>query len=317
MIPSHRTSCCWLAILLVPIGALCSCRQDTRAASTQSASAPLSVYVSIPPQKHFVERIGGPHVRVSVLLPPGQSPATYEPTPKEVVSLARASVYFRIGVPFEKHLVDKIAAAMKGLNVVDTRKGIELRTGHACCDHSHEHADGHHHHHEQDPHTWMNPRLAKVQADTIHKALCEVDPAHRADYERNWRALAADLDKVDKRIAAALAPLRGKEFFVFHPAFGYFAEAYGLKQVAIETGGKQPSAKQLAALIEGAKKARVRLIFVQPQFDKRNAEVVAKEIGGAVVTLDPLAENYVDNLLHVASQIQVALGATPTKEPGS
>lgn len=159
----------------------------------------------------------------------------------------------------------------------------------------------------------MNPRLVKVQAKTICAALCELDPAHRDVYERNCRAFEADMDTIDKKIATALAPLRGKAFYVFHPAFGYFAEAYGLKQVAIETGGKQPSAKRLAALVDQAKRAGVKLIFVQPQFDRRSAEVVAREIGGAVVPLDPLAENYMDNLLHVASQIQAALVGGPQK----
>ena len=153
----------------------------------------------------------------------------------------------------------------------------------------------------------MNPRLVKRQARTICRELCRLAPVHREAFESNCAVFESDLDRVDARIAETLAPLRGREFYVFHPAFGYFADAYGLKQVAVETGGKQPTAKQLQALIEQARSADVKLIFVQPQFTKQSAEVVARAIGGAVVPLDPLAENYLENLLHVASKIEMAL----------
>ena len=306
---SCRTWRTWASLVPLTVVGLCSCRQTTP--STQPARGALPVTVSIPPQRYFVQRVGGKHVDVSILLAPGQSPATYEPTPKEMVKLARSRVYFRIGVPFEKQVVEKIAGAIEDLRIVDTRKGIELRAGDP---HGHGADGGHghpHHHHEQDPHVWMNPRLVKVQADAVCQTLCEIDPAHRTEYESNCRAFKADLDRADAKIAASLGPLRGGTFYVFHPSLGYFAEAYGLKQVAIESGGKQPTARQLAALIDRAKRAGVRLIFVQPQFDKRYAETVAAEIGGAVVPLDPLAEDYIENLLHVAAEIKTALTAAP------
>jgi zinc transport system substrate-binding protein len=259
-----------------------------------------------------VERVGGKYVDVSVLLSPGQSPATYEPTAKQMVKLARSRAYFRIGVPFEEQVVGKLAATIKDPQMVDLREGIELRPEDVHCSHTHEGAttpnsDHHHHHAEHDPHVWMNPRLVKILAETICAALCRLDPEHRDDYEANRDSFSAELDRVDAEISAALTPLRGKEFYVFHPAFGYFADAYGLKQVAIEAGGRQPTAKLLTALIERAKGAGVRLIIVQPQFDTRNAETVAKHIGGAVVPLDPLTEDYVANLLHVASTLKKVL----------
>ncbi len=303
-----RTWTAWASLVPLTVVSLCSCRQTTP--STQPARGSLPVTVSIPPQRYFVGRVGGKHVDVSVLLAPGQSPATYEPTPKEMVKLARSGVYFRIGVPFERQVVEKIGSALEDLRIVDTRKGIELR---ASDPHDHRAGGGHahHHHHEQDPHVWMNPRLVKVQADIVCRTLCQIDPAHRTEYEGNCRAFKADLDRTDAKIAASLGSLRGGTFYVFHPSLGYFADAYGLEQVAIESGGKQPTAKQLAALIDRAKRDGVRLIFVQPQFDKRNAETVAAEIGGAVVPLDPLAEDYIENLLHVAAEIRRALATAP------
>jgi zinc transport system substrate-binding protein len=278
---------------------------------------PLRVFVSIPPQKFLTERVGGQHVDVSVLLPPGQSPATYELTPKRMVQLAEADVYFRTGVPFEAQLLTKVAAALKNLRVVDTCEGLELRPmpEHGGDDHGHEAGSDHHHHGERDPHVWMNPQLAKVQGRIICQELCRLDSARASDYEANTRALEAELDKVDASIAAMLTPLRGREFYVFHPAYGYFADAYGLEQVAVETGGKDPTAKRLGALIERARKSGVKDVFVQPQFASTSADAVADALGGSAVPLDPLAEDYISNLLEVASKIKAALTSSTQDKP--
>ncbi len=276
----------------------------------------MRVYVSIPPQKHFVEQVGGEKVDVTALLAPGQSPATYEITPKQMVELGKARVYFRIGVPFEKSVVAKIGGTLEGLHIVDTREGIELRGLTAGERHEHGSGSAHGHadcaedHGEQgdlDPHTWMNPRLVKIQARTICDELGRLDPVHRKDYERRLGTFMAELDSVDSAIAAKLGPFRGREFFVFHPAYGYFADAYGLRQTAVQSGGKAPTAKRLSGLIKRARDAGVRLIFVQPQFDRNSAETIAEAIGGAVVPIDPLAEDYLDNLLEMADRIEEAL----------
>ena len=307
-------------VLLLGLAVMCSCRPEstptTSGPTTRSTPKPLRIFVSIPPQRYFVTRVGGNRVDVSVLLPPGQSPATYEPTPKQMVRLADAQVFFQIGVPFERQVVAKLGAALEDLNIVDTNEEIELREMTATCDHDHDENAGHHQHNGgQDPHVWMNPRLVKLQAQTVCRELCRLDPLHREEYVQGLRSLEANLDDLDTRIAADLAPFRGREFYVFHPAFGYFAEAYGLEQVAIEAGGKQPTAKQLVALTDRAGVAGARLIFVQPQFDRRNAETVARQIGGAVVPMDPLAEDYIDNMRDIASKIKMAMLSPPRGEP--
>ena len=217
----------------------------------------ITAFVSILPQAYFVERIGTPHVDIEVLVGPSQSPATYEPTPKQMAKLARSQVYFRIGVPFEKTLVAKISTTFKDIMIVDTRKGVELRFFRGAHSHGSQAAD---------PHIWLDPKRVKIQASTISNALSRIDPDHTAEYERNLRTFHADLDRVDAKIVNILAPLRGKEFFVFHPSFGYFADSYGLKQVALQIEGKEPSAKQLASLIEKGRKYGVKVIFVQAQF---------------------------------------------------
>jgi len=276
------------------------------AAEPAAKEAPkLNVFVTILPQRTFVERIGGGHVNCGVLVGFGQSPHTFEPTPKQMTDLGRARLFFALGWPFEKRLLAKTTAANPNLKVIDTRAGVPLRTMAADeldPDEPGQKAG------EPDPHVWTSPRLVKIQAAAIERALAAEDPAHAADYEKNLKAFQEDLDRVDAKIAKALAPLKGKAIFVYHPAFGYFADAYGLKQVPVEVEGKEPSARHLGAFIERAKVAGVKVIFVQPQFSTKSAEAVAHAIGGAVVPLDPTAKDYLANLETMAEKISEALG---------
>jgi zinc transport system substrate-binding protein len=259
----------------------------------------LPLFVSILPQADFVERLGGRRVDVHVLVGPGQSHHAYEPTALQVGRLARAKAYFRIGVPFETGLLDKIAAAVPHLRIVDTSEGIRLRD--ATDGHDHDDAGCDHASHAgKDPHIWLDPRLVKVQAATICRALCELDPPHCDEFQANLQAFHAELDRLHEDISRLLAPLRGREFYVFHPAYGYFADAYGLTQVAVEEEGKEPSLRRLQGLIDRARRAGVRLIFVQPQFPTAGARAVAAAIGGAVVPMDPMARDYLASLRSMA-----------------
>ncbi len=306
-------------------------------AAQTTAPARLRVAVSILPQAYFVERIGGDRVEVQVLIGPGQSPHAYEPTPRQLAALAGVQVYFTVGVDFETALVPRLRSMFRDLRFVDTRRDIPLRyftaaeSAAGCQDHDHGSGSGHGsavgHGHEHgpdcrhappaapatqpagarpDPHFWLNPLHAKTLAATMCATLCELDPAGADTYRRNLAALHADLDRVHQHLSEVLAPLRGSEVFVFHPAFGYFTDAYGLRQVPVEVEGKEPTARQLAALIDRAKAARVRVIFVQPQFAQRAAEAIAQAIGGAVVPMDDLARDYVRNLEDMAAKIRAA-----------
>jgi zinc transport system substrate-binding protein len=219
-----------------------------------------------------------------------------------VAALAQAQVYFSIGIPFEARLLQKVLAMNKRLKVVDTREGVKLRPATEPDEDEKDYVKG-----APDPHTWLDPMLAKTEAANICKALQQIDPAHATDYERNLKACQDDLDAVDTRIAQALAPLKGRQFMVFHPAFGYFGDRYGLKQVAVELEGKEPSARKLAELIDKARNDGVKVIFVQPQFSRKSAEAVAHAIGGAVVPMDPLAKDYLANLQDMAEKIEKTL----------
>ncbi|MGO9117151.1 MAG: metal ABC transporter solute-binding protein, Zn/Mn family [Desulfomonilaceae bacterium] len=286
----------------------------------------VKTFVSILPAAYFVERVGGPNVEVSVLVGPGQDPHTFEPTPRLMAKMANARVLFKMGFPFEETIIKKIGSTFKNVEVVDLQQGIKLRTmteeeaeaeeaeheaehehGHG---HGHGEAEEHEHHHDAgdlDQHTWLDPQLVKIQAGTIADTLIQIDPSHKDQYEKNLKDFQADLDAIHQELTKALAPVKGKSFFVFHPAYGYFGDAFGLKQVPVQIGGKEPTVRQLARLIQLAKEDGVRVIFVQPQFSKKSAEVLAKGIGAAVVPIDPLAADYLKNLDQMAAKLESAL----------
>lgn len=283
--------------------------QDAKPART----IPLNVAVSIPPQAYFVEQIGGPLVRAVTLVQPGQSPHTFEPTPRQMAELSDAEVYFSIGVEFEKGTLPRIRKMFPKLEVVELHKDVPRRPlEHACEDHDHE---GHDHAADgTDPHIWLSPERVQMMARAIHAALVKHDAANRAAYDQRLAAFVAEVQRVRDQIAEALAPLKGQEVFVFHPAFGYFLEEFGLRQVPVEIAGKEPTARQLAQLIERAKRAGVRVIFVQPQFSTKAAESVARSIGGVVVPMDPLAHDYLRNLEDMAQKVKSASERTPADE---
>jgi len=279
------------------------------------AMAAMEVFVSIPPQKWLSDRIGGELVTTHVLVGSGQDPHTYEPTPRQISTLSRARLYFTLDLEFEKQIVPRLEKTVPTLRIIDTADGISkiamTEDGHGESEHD-EHAYTHggekgHHRAELDPHVWLSPPNLKIMAAAMARAMAATDPANKAIYEENLLAVSAALDRLHERVTEDLAPYHGATFFVFHPAFGYFAHAYHLRQEAIETGGKSPSPRQLAALIARAKEVKARVIFVQPQFDPKSAQTVADAIHGKVVPLDPLAEDVPLNLEIMAGKIKTAL----------
>ncbi len=304
-----------LAMLLVAVPWVAACAPGPTV-EVESGDAAVTAFVSILPQAWFVERIGGQHVAVEVLVGPGESPATYDPTLKQLARLGRADVFFRIGVPFETARMPRIRDQFPDLRVVDCNEGIDLAASEADeaapVAHGNDHADDHDHGHDHDhgggdPHTWMSPVLAKRQARTIAEALADLDPAHAEAYQANLEQVLADLDALHQDLQETLAPLAGRTLYVFHPAYGHFARTYGLEQVAVERGGKSPDLRSLGRLIQRAKADGVRVIFVQPQFESDAARTIAEAIGGAVVPMDPLARDYLANLRRMAEAVREGL----------
>jgi zinc transport system substrate-binding protein len=271
----------------------------------------LGVFVSIAPQKYFVRKIGGNLINISVLVPPGADPHTYEPKPRQMVELSKSELYFAVGIDFEKAWLKKISATHPRMRIIHTDEGIVKipmtdRHEHERDLHRHDKKPGHHDG-APDPHVWLAPSPVKIQAAHILKALSEADPKNRLQYAAGHDAFLKELDALDGELKALFAGRKGEQFMVFHPAWGYFAEAYGLEQVPVEAGGKEPKAAQLQALIRRARERGVKVVFVQPQSSAKSAEAVAREIGGAVVRVDPLAENWDANMREVARKFRAAL----------
>jgi zinc transport system substrate-binding protein len=278
--------------------------------SGQISEVPMrDVITSIVPQEYFVERIGGDRVNVEALVQPGQSPHTYEPTPRQMTVLSNADLFFRIGAEFENSLVPKIRSLVPNLTIVDTRDGITFRMmdahshgenhsghTHACC--PHHGADSH------DPHIWLSPALVARQAQTIRDALIAEDPDGKDIYDTNYKQFIEELDALDNEIRDLLSDLPSRQFMVYHPAWGYFADQYKLVQIAIEIDGKSPPARQLARTIDQAKAEGIRVVFVQPQFSTKAAETIAEAIGGVVVSIDPLEKDFFTNMRKTATAIK-------------
>ena len=301
-----------------------------------NAGDKLPVFVSIVPQKYFVQQIGQNLVDIEIMVQPGASPATYEPKPRQMAELSKARLYFSIGVPFEKTWLKKISAANPDMKIIHTDHGIEKMAMKGHHHHHHEeedhhhkdskehheadhhdahdhhekeahHGEDHHHHTGLDPHIWTSPALVKIQAKTILKALQAADPSNKKEYEANYNSFAVKIDALDQELKEIFAGKKGMQFMVFHPAWGYFAHDYGLKQVPIEIEGKDPKPAQLKELIKHAKEDGIRVIFVQPQFSTKSAETVAREIGGQVAFADPLAADWMENLRMIADKFKSAL----------
>lgn len=290
---------------------------------SSQANAAMQTFVSIPPQKWLVDRVGGNLVNTSILAGKGQDPHTFEPAPQTMRRLASASLWFTLDMEFERQLTKRIRQTAPKLRIVDTTSGITklLMARHEDVHHHDEHGDDHHEHdsnHEsthvrhghakgQDPHVWLSPENLIVMATTVEQALAEADPANSTSYERNRKQVEEKLTQLHQDLARMLASHKGASFYVFHPSFGYFAHAYGLEQHAVEVEGKTPSPRQLSRLISKAKEEGVKVIFVQPQFDTHSGQVIAKAIHGEVVHLDSLAEDVAANLRLIAERINSAL----------
>lgn len=270
------------------------------------ASEKMSIFVSIVPQIYFAEKIGGDYVSVMSMTAQGADVHTFEPKPKQMTDLAKAKIYFAIGVEFEHALLSKIASVNPKLMIVKTDQGISKIPMKA---HHHEEKEAHNHENEGlDPHIWLSPKLVKVQAEAIFKALLSVDPDHKEAYEANYAAFMKELDALDAELTAIFSTAaKNNKFMVFHPSWGYFAKDYALEQIPVEIEGKEPKPAELRELIEHAKADGIRVIFAQPQYSSKSAEVIAKAIGGQVVIADSLAKDWADNLRQAAQKFKAAL----------
>ena len=255
-----------------------------------NASDKIKVSVSILPQAYFVERIGGDRVKIQTMIPMGASPVTYEPTPQQLVMLSDSRLYIKVGAPtfpFEKKYFSSIIEKNKKMIVVNMSDGIKYRSFSFKIDRT-------------DPHIWVAPDTVKVSAGNIYNALSRIDAPKRGYYKKNLNIFLEDIERLDEEIKVILAGRAGYSFMVFHPAWGYFADRYGLKQLPIEVGGKTPSASNIKKMIDTAKEKGIKIIFVQKGFDTKSAETIAKGISGRVMEINSLEKDWLRNMKKIA-----------------
>lgn len=278
--------------------------------SSRKAGTPeKSVIVSILPQKYLIDKLTGGKVKCEVMIPPGGNHETFEPSPRDMTRVAGASAYFTIGaLDFEKAWVEKVTAVNPDLKIVNTSQGIILIEGH---EHHGDEADNH----SVDPHTWFSPSAVKIQAKQMCDALCMVFTSDSADFRRNYAGFIREADSADSLIKETLKPYEGRTFLIFHPALAYFARDYGLKQESIEFEGKEPSPVHMREIIDMAKANGIKAIFVSREFDTRHAETIAAQLGGSLVTFDPMAYNWTENILSIARLMAESFGQQPNEKP--
>ncbi|MBQ4279746.1 MAG: zinc ABC transporter substrate-binding protein [Rikenellaceae bacterium] len=255
-----------------------------------------AVTASILPIRFLTEQIAGQDFDINLLVPPGASPETYEPTPKQMQQAAASSMLFTTGlIDFEKQMVSDVSKNMPGLQVVDLSQGIELIEA----EHSH---TGHGHAHGTDPHIWTSPHNLKIMAGTLYHALSTAYP-DSTKYTENYQALIERLDTLDRQLRQLVATGTHHTFIIYHPALAYLARDYGLTQIPIEWEGKEPSAEQIRRVVDAARSDRLRRIFYQAQFSQAAIAAIAREVDAETVAIDPLAENVIDNLKQITQQI--------------
>ena len=257
------------------------------------------ISVSILPQKYFVEKIAGNNFEINVLIPPGASPATYDPTPAQIVELAKSKIYFKIGhIEFEKNWLDNISLEYPQLNIIDNSIGIDLLEN-KDNDHVHQHGF-------IEPHTWMSPENAKIIANSIYESILKLDKENEIFYTKNFNLLILEIDSLHRKLSMQFQDVQSRSFIIYHPALTYFAEAYNLHQISIETEGKNPSAFHIKQIIDTAKSQNIKIVFIQKQFDQEKAKAIAQEIEGLVIPIDPLDYNWHDQLLTISKALVLA-----------
>jgi zinc transport system substrate-binding protein len=252
-----------------------------------------TVLVSVAPYEYIVKRIVGDTQNILLLVPPGSSPHYFEPNAKQVLAAGKSDIWFLMGEGFERKALPPIKEYNPQIKIVDLRAGINLlyESCATCAGHG-----------EPDPHIWMSPRDAKKQAKVIADTLISVYPEHKQLYEQNLVQLDKDFDTLDHQLSEMFSSYQGRTIMVSHPAYAYFCRDYGLIQLPIEFEGKDPSPKKLTTILENARSAKINTIFIQAQHSSKGAKLIANEIGAKIVTIDPLSENYLENIREIAKK---------------
>lgn len=265
--------------------------------TSQKSQKPI-ITVTLEPLRYFTEAIAGENFDVVSMVPKGSSPESYDPTPQQLVNLSQSQAYLRIGyIGFEQAWMKRLEANNPDMKVFDTSKGVNLIRGEG-----HWHGD-HYHEGGIEPHIWNSAHNASVIADNIYAALCELDAAYKADYKHRLDSLKQIFAQTDANIRLLLENA-DNTFLIYHPALSYFARDYNLKQISIEEGGKEPSPATLRDLIETCRQENAHVIFVQQEFDQRNAQLIADELGIDIIAINPLSYDWAEEMLNIAKALK-------------
>ncbi len=307
---ANRTSRTYLTLgvgvtvgaLIIVLGTLALTRLGIARRQALDSDSRLRVLVAVDPLAYLVERVGGDRVVVSTLTPTGKDPESFSPTPADLAALASTRLFFRVGLAVEERFAPNVASIAPNSRSVDLCENVELLPNpcaHSPSEHDEHSSHSHSHscsHSELDPHVWTSPAVARRLVEQATAALCEASPENAELFQANAATLDAELVALQTEISQRLAPFESRTFVVFHPAYGYFADEFHLKQRAIESQGKAPRPRELAQLVETARGDGVRATIVQPEFDRAAAQVVANEIGAELIVHSPLEKDYFVNL---------------------
>lgn len=306
---------------------LAACKEEPKPAEKAAENSRMLIYTSIQPIAFISAKIAGRYAEVKALIPPGKSPHSFTLIPSDLQKMSKAKFFFSVRLPFEELKLEKafrnsgtawvnVAADVRFYPLDESAREYE-EAEHAEDEHGDHNQEGHDHAAElMDPHIWLDPVNDLIIARNICTVLSKAMPEHAAYFELNYRNFKRCLTALDKKLAKLLAPFKGEVFLVYHPAFGYFARRYGLRQEAVEAGGKDPSPKHLQNIINLALEKKVRIVFVQPEFNRKAAGQIAKTIKGTVIKLDPLAYNLIDNYTTFATKIQTAIKGREKEDNG-
>lgn len=296
--------------LILSICILCGCISTDEPAAQPEDQSKVNVVATTVPLGHFTKMVGGDLVTVAVLVPPGANLHTFEPSPFKLVEVEDADLYVKNGAGLEIWM-ERIIQANEDMLVVDSSTGVDLIETTDSDDHGHGAHLGDHGVHEKiltaDPHIWLSPKNTMIIVENICEGLMEVDPDNADIYQKNRDAYLSKLAELDRELNSTFSETDGKEFIVLHPSWSYFARDYDLVQVPILESEKEPGPRYLAEIVEVAREKNITTIFVDPNFNPKSAEIIAREIDGRVVPLDPLAENYIENMRHAGREIASSL----------
>jgi zinc transport system substrate-binding protein len=261
-----------------------------------------TISVSILPQKYFVDQIAGELLQVNVLVPPGTSYHNYEVLPSQMKDLAKSKIWLQTGLlTFEEVWKEKLAEINKALLIVNCSEGIAPIAGSECEEEGHDH--GHDHTEAYDPHIWLAPAEVKIMAQNTLKTLITSFPEKTTAFEANYARFISKIDSLSVQFEQKLAPLKNRNILIFHPALGYYARQFNLKQIPLELDGKEPSPKHMKDIVDLARKENIKVIFIQKEFDSENALQMSREIGGEVVVIDPLDYNWEKQMHDITDKI--------------